>query len=123
MTLPLVSGSGPNGGPRHAQRGESLAAEMTRRVSRVSHLGDRMPAVPGYRSNPMAHALEPDPVTEEVRSRWESYLRQQDRLAHDSLAAGNFAGAAAYFRNVAQSCEQAAEEQNRGWIMAAGMAR
>ncbi len=71
----------------------------------------------------MSRSSSSDPVTDDVRARFEPHLRNLERLAHESLAAGNFAGAAGYFRNVALACEHAAEEQNRGWILAAGRAQ
>jgi hypothetical protein len=67
--------------------------------------------------------LKPDPITEEVRSRYGPHLQSLGRIANESLAAGNFAGAAGYFRSMALSCEQAANEQNKGWILQACAAR
>ena len=64
--------------------------------------------------------LRPDPVTEEVRGRYTAYLQNLERLAHESWAAGNFAGPSAVLHSAATTAEQAAAEQNRGWILRAG---
>ena len=64
--------------------------------------------------------LRPDPVTEEVRVRYTGPVQNYERLAHESWAAGNFAGAAAYLHSAATAAEQAAAEQTRGWILRAG---
>lgn len=60
--------------------------------------------------------LKLDSITEDVRARYGPDLRNFDQLANQSLVAGNFAGAAGYFRHLAHTREQAAEEQSRGWI-------
>jgi hypothetical protein len=64
--------------------------------------------------------LKLDSITEDVRARYGPDLRNFDQLANQSLVAGNFAGAAGFFRHLAKSCEQAAEEQNLGWITGVG---
>ena len=64
--------------------------------------------------------LRPDPVTEEVRARYTAHLQNLERLAHESWAVGNFAGASAYLHSAATAAEQAAAEQTRGWILQAG---
>jgi hypothetical protein len=74
-------------------------------------------------SGTMSGGLKPDPITEEVRSRYGPHLQSLGRIAHESLTAGNFAGAAGYFQRMADSCKQAANEQNRGWILQEGLTR
>jgi hypothetical protein len=64
--------------------------------------------------------LKLDSITEDVCARYGPDLRNFDQLANQSLVAGNFAGAAGFFRYLARTCEQAAKEQNVGWITGAG---
>ena len=64
--------------------------------------------------------LLPDPVTEEVRARYTGRVQNLERLAHESWAAGTFASASAFLHSAARAAEQAANEQNRGWILRAG---
>jgi hypothetical protein len=64
--------------------------------------------------------LRPDPVTEEVRARYTGRVQNLERLAQESWTAGNFAGASAFLHSAATAAEQAANEQNRGWILRAG---
>ena len=64
--------------------------------------------------------VRPDPVTEEVRARYTAHLQNLERLAHESWAAGNFAGASAFLHSAATAAGQAANEQNRGRILRAG---
>jgi hypothetical protein len=104
--------------------GEPAASDPTRRArQRGNRLGSGGFTVLGFPNSVRSPAmsgtskgLKLDSITEDVRARYGPDLRNFDQLANQSLVAGNFAGAAGYFRHLAHTREQAAEEQSRGWI-------